>query len=76
MFDGRSRIRGSKSGSCILITNGSGADTLEETEAEQLIGSEMCIGASIDELLAGKYYAKGSSDLSHPFKLKFCIPSL
>ncbi|KAA6382024.1 MAG: hypothetical protein EZS28_022446 [Streblomastix strix] len=76
LFDRRSRIRGSKSGSGIQTTSGSCVGGLEETKAELLCGSEKGFDASIDELLTRKQQGKGSSDLSHPFKLKFCIPSL
>jgi hypothetical protein len=54
MFVGRRAIRGSKSGSDMQTTSGSGAGGLEETEAELLSGAGMGVGASIDELLAGK----------------------
>ncbi|KAA6378473.1 MAG: hypothetical protein EZS28_026000 [Streblomastix strix] len=54
MFDGRRTIRGSKSGSGMQSLSGSGAGGLEETEAELLSGAGMGVGASIDELLAGK----------------------
>ncbi|KAA6387084.1 MAG: hypothetical protein EZS28_017389 [Streblomastix strix] len=61
MFDGRRAIRGSKSGSGMQSLSGSGAGGLEETEAELLSGAGMGVGASIDELLAGKQQGKGSS---------------
>ncbi|KAA6365305.1 MAG: hypothetical protein EZS28_039167 [Streblomastix strix] len=38
--------------------SGSGAGGLEETEAELLSGAGMGVGASIDELLAGKQQGK------------------
>ncbi|KAA6395960.1 MAG: hypothetical protein EZS28_008516 [Streblomastix strix] len=60
MFDGRRAIRGCKSGSGMQTLSGSGAGGLEETEVELLSGAGMGVGASIDELLAGKQQGKGS----------------